>query len=51
VARVWFSVTAGTMSGPSTTSMLAELSRYSLHLALGVRKHRAIVCRFHDFIG
>jgi hypothetical protein len=31
------------VSGSSTASMLAEFSRYSLYLTLGVREHGAIV--------
>jgi hypothetical protein len=35
----------------STATMPAEFTRYSFHLALGVRKHRAIVCRLFDLVG
>jgi hypothetical protein len=35
----------------SRTSMPAEFAGYSLHFALGVRKHRAILSRFLHLIG
>jgi hypothetical protein len=35
----------------TAASMLPEFPCYAFYLALGVRKHRPIVCRLLDFVG
>jgi hypothetical protein len=35
----------------AAASMPAEFACYAFHLALGLRKHRSIVCRLRDFVG